>query len=1311
MALQEVGVKLVLEGAGGFLGELNNVNGAVEKFARTTKDAFSGLQDAGKPFDAISARTDAAGLRLDDFGRRAHGLASAAGGGFTALEQIAIGSLRRIGEAAIEAGAQVVQAVAGFAKDSVGAAGEFEDGMNQFAAAAGGSLEAAGLEVEDFKELFLSLGAELPVSTKEVQDAAIALVKGGIDPAIVAAGGLESSLQFAAAAGMGLEEAAELGVKMLGTFTDISDDAATKTAFLAESQDLLVRAAGASTLNVDMLGDAMLAAGGQARAVGLDYAEFVTTMGLISPAFGSAAEAGTSFKNFLVRLQPSTQPAKDAMTELGLMMTSTTKITDFLREQGIKPLGTDLDTLGNQFTEWAYAQGWTAKEIEKVWDSFAQSKFFDDATGKFVGMEEASRLLEGALGDLTDAQRIQVMQAIFGNDAMGAAGAIARAGAEGYAAFAAQMAQTNGVMAQAEAVQQGYDFAITNFQGSVESLQITIGLLLLPVLTTLLEGVLTPGINIVTNFVNTLTGSRQAFDNLPAPIQAVIAPFLGLSSALASTSEAVRDAATPLFTFQNVLAGLPVPVAEFITALVNGFGVLTSLIQTLPLPSLAGMFASVGGALSVILPPITEFINGLALVGEYSMTANLSFGLLFSVIMGGNPIIALALGLFGGLGGVLEIVQGALAPMAPAFAAVAAALQDAGPFSAEFAEALSLIHPALQPVMNGISQVVGWLQNNWQPAVAAAGAIVAAMLVPGLLAGAAAFGAAVAAAAPVVAIFAGVGVAAAALYSTWENNVGGIRQSTETAMAAVQSIVTSVMGIVASFWEKNGASILAFTERAWQQVQEIIAGVVGIIAELLAKLAKHIEEHGADIEQILTGAWQVIEGTIGGILTLLQGTINTTLALIRGDWEGAWQAVQDMTAELLVRLGDIILGLWNMFEPGLKHAWEQFVKWAESLGSDVVSGIVKGVEGAASSLFDALKGLAGNALSEAKKALGIGSPSRVFAEDVGLPISQGIAQGILDGLADVGDALDTIGEEALKQVEGIAAEMGKIIDDALSGQIGMIRTRQGGLGHLKKLYEDYYKLEAESAGLEGPAFEENQKQRQRALDQIGKIQQGLKEAQAEADRIGAIDPTAGAEFLALRQRQIQRLVELETEHMNAGRSIERDLIAQQIELERRAQQIEIEQLQNSLAERAQGLAELGAGFAETGNAVIDGMIKGMQDRASEMANALKEILMFALRGAQQQLGISSPSMVFAQQVGMPIAEGVAAGVNAAMPVALGAVNDLAAGLVRPAAPAMPRAGAGGSTVNHYWNYSPSYNGAPRQPSQDFAAMRVLATAR
>lgn len=488
--------------------------------------------------------------------------AKESGGGFNALQEIATGALRRIGEAAINLAGSALQKLGGFLVDSISVAGDFESKMNSVSAALGKGFEPGTESLTEFKDLFISLGKELPVSTAEVQDAALALVKGGLDPAVVKAGALRDSLNFAAAAGMGLAEAAELTIKQLGTFVPIGASVEEQTRFMADAQNLLVKAAGASTLDVDQLGNAMLAAGGQARAAGLDYKEFVTTMGLISPSFGSAAEAGTSFKNFLTRLNPTTTAAKDAMSELGLMSTNTTKIMQFLSDQGIAPLGTDLDTLGNQFTELMVAQGRTAKDTEKLWSGFSQSAFFD-TEGKFIGMAKASEILKGALSGLSDQQRIATLQAIFGNDAMGAATALAGAGADGFQAFADKMMAANGVQGQAQATQQGFNFQLENMKGSLEALQITIGTALLPVLASLIGDYLTPGINTLMAWadqIGPLITQFQAFVSNGQAMQGLLNTLLPYFTGLAAV---ILSIIVPAF-YAWAAAAIPAAIATVI---------------------------------------------------------------------------------------------------------------------------------------------------------------------------------------------------------------------------------------------------------------------------------------------------------------------------------------------------------------------------------------------------------------------------------------------------------------------------------------------------------------------------------------------------------------------------------------------------------------------------------------------------------------------------------------------------------------------------------------------------------------------------
>jgi phage-related protein len=108
-------------------------------------------------------------------------------------------------------------------------------------------------------------------------------------------------------------------------------------------------------------------------------------------------------------------------------------------------------------------------------------------------------------------------------------------------------------------------------------------------------------------------------------------------------------------------------------------------------------------------------------------------------------------------------------------------------------------------------------------------------------------------------------------------------------------------------------------------------------------------------------------------------------------------------------------------------------KWFESIGTWIVHGIVSGIEGAAGSLFGSLKDLASNALSSAKSFLGINSPSREFAEQVGHWIPHGIAEGVRNSAHAVKTAVN----------EATGAALGRV---NVGGQISLGMGTSGGYG-------------------------------------------------------------------------------------------------------------------------------------------------------------------------------------------------------------------------------------------------------------------------
>jgi TP901 family phage tail tape measure protein len=512
MALETVGVNLVADGSDKYLNTLAQATAAETKLAAAAAPAVAGI-------NALDDSAGGAGKALDKLSDDAQ----AGGKGLNGFQQAAIGAARQVGVMLVNAAQEAGRAILKFVGDTINKAGDFEQGMNRFASVTGDALGESGQSLEQFKDLFISLGRELPVSTAEVQQAAIEMAKGGIDPATIAAGGLRDVLDLAAAGEVGIAEAAEIASKQLGVWVDSAADATTKAAFLKDSVNLLSQAANASTVDVDDLALGLANSGKSADIAGLSFRETVTSMALISSGFSSAADAGTSFKTFLTRLQPATDSQAEAFKRLNLLTAEGT------------------------------------------------SKFYD-AEGSFIGMDKAAELLKGSLAGMSEAQKSAALNAAFGSDAIRTAGMLADAGADGYKHMAEEMAKAGSAAVQAARKQQGFNVAVDNMMGSIEAFQITVGSALMPILTRLVN-VLATGINAITDYAAATEKGETALAKIAGVVQTVAIPALtGVTAALTAYAIVQTVQAIPA-----IYASIPALAAQATAFYANAAAIMAAL--------------------------------------------------------------------------------------------------------------------------------------------------------------------------------------------------------------------------------------------------------------------------------------------------------------------------------------------------------------------------------------------------------------------------------------------------------------------------------------------------------------------------------------------------------------------------------------------------------------------------------------------------------------------------------------------------------------------------------------------------------------
>ncbi|MFJ2575962.1 phage tail tape measure protein [Kitasatospora aureofaciens] len=238
------------------------------------------------------------------------------------------------------------------------------------------------------------------------------------------------------------------------------------------------------------------------------------------------------------------------------------------------------------------------------------------------------------------------------------------------------------------------------------------------------------------------------------------------------------------------------------------------------------------------------------------------------------------------------------------------------------------------------------------------------------------------------------------------------------AWRLAERVTASVFGGIAAFFRKwwplllmiflPGIGILI---AIWNHWHEQIIGTAKAVWSAVSSFCLGIWR---DISAAAAVAWRYTQRVI---IQPLRELYDETVALGRRTlaWlDGIWQQVASVAATAWALVRAHILGpvmriyrdvtgwfdkIKNAVSDALSSAWHSAETIGDKflgIGRDIVMGIVHGIEGAAHWLTDKLKHLASDALKAAKSFLGISSPSKLMADEVGQWIPHGIAQGIND---------------------------------------------------------------------------------------------------------------------------------------------------------------------------------------------------------------------------------------------------------------------------------------------------------------------------
>lgn len=213
--------------------------------------------------------------------------------------------------------------------------------------------------------------------------------------------------------------------------------------------------------------------------------------------------------------------------------------------------------------------------------------------------------------------------------------------------------------------------------------------------------------------------------------------------------------------------------------------------------------------------------------------------------------------------------------------------------------------------------------------------------------------------------------------------------------AMVQNVIGTVVGFfrnLGSAVDTDGTDRFAYFKE-W--IDENLPLVRNLVQTILTAIQGFWENNGAAIMAIVKNAFDMVYFIIDTALKTVLDLVTVVLQLLNGDFEGAAKTWVDIFA----RLWDMLANIFGEMLDSLRELVTG-IDWA-GLGTNIIMGIVNGIKGAARFMAEAATDAAQRAFNAAKDWLGIQSPSKRAADEIGEPFSDGIGEGITKRLGKV----------------------------------------------------------------------------------------------------------------------------------------------------------------------------------------------------------------------------------------------------------------------------------------------------------------------
>lgn len=789
---------------------------------------------------------------------------------------------------------------------------------------------ATGEDLQALEDQAIQLGASTKFSASEAAQGMENLASAGFSTQEIMAA-MPGMLDLAAASGEDLAASSDIAASTLRGFGLEAEQA-------GHVADVLAKNAADTNAAVADTGEAMKYVAPVAAAMGISFEECAAAIGIMSDAGIKGSQAGTSLRGALSRLAKPTDVMQQKMDELGLS--------------------------------------------------------FFDGEGKMLSLSDMTAMLQDKLSGLTQEERNNALVTIFGQESLSGMLALMQAGSGRVDELTESYLNCDGAAAEmADTMQNNLKGQIEELSGTVETIAITIGNILLPYIKEAVDKIQ----EWANKFLELDEGQQRTIIKIAAVV-AAIGPLLSivgkmisfsadmsthlgtLAAHFAKTGVAAAGASGSTSLLSGAMAAITSPVGIAVAAIAGIAAVIATLWNTNEefRVSITETWNRIKQAFVDFGQGITDRLNALGFDFE-------NFGEIVKTIWTEfcNVLAPIIEGAFSAVATILETVFDVILGIFDIFAAV---------FQGNWSGVWDAVKGVLESIWNGITGIIqtavgiitgildvflGWFGTSWNEVWTRI-----KTFFEGIWNG-------------IVTFFTNIWTTISTTVTTWVTNIWNTISSIFTTcrdfvtnvFQTIQNVITVVIMAIAEFFNAAIQIITLPFQFIWQNCKDIVTAAWDAISSkiqtVLTAVNNVITTVWNAVSQFFTTIWNTIKNTVSTVWDAISTKIQTVLNTIKNAVTNAWNAVKTTITNAVNAAKTTVTNVFNTVKTTVTNIFNSIRSTASSVWNAIknaistpinaakstVSSVVNGIKSTVSSVFNSVKSTATSVWNSIKNAI------------------------------------------------------------------------------------------------------------------------------------------------------------------------------------------------------------------------------------------------------------------------------------------------------------------------------------------------------